>query len=93
MPRLLSHAAPPGPAEPLPHRLRVGLRRQRPLPASLALLADFTQDDAYACARYQGLKWDVVCELPAQGWEITGDALQDWVERHPMESTPGHPLE
>ena len=60
---------------------------------SLALLADFTQDDAYACALYQDLKWDVVCELPEQGWEITGDALQDWVERHPMESTPGHPLE
>ena len=64
-----------------------------PSQLSLALLADFTQDDAYACALYQDLKWDVVCELPEQGWEITGDALQDWVERHPMESTPEHPLE
>ena len=83
---------------PLPSRLDLrnhsptgfewGYGGSGPSQLSLALLADFTQDDAYACARYQDLKWDVVCELPAQGWEITGDALQDWVRWNPLPGIP-----
>ena len=89
---------------PLPSRLDLrnhsptgfewGYGGSGPSQLSLALLADFTQDDAYAdVLATSDLKWDVVCELPEQGWEITGDALQDWVELKPMESAPGHPLE
>lgn len=64
-----------------------------PAQLALALLAHHTGDDAYACAMYQHFKWNVICALPEQRWEMNAVQLRDWVVRHPMEPTPGHPLE
>ena len=55
-----------------------------PSQLALALLADFTGDDAYALARYTDFKWWVVAALPWERWTIPAEQMREWVDAHPL---------
>lgn len=77
----------------LPHRLDLrehstdfewSYRGSGPAQLALALLADATEDDAYALCRYQDFKEDVVAGL-RDGWILTDAWIQGWAAEHPLE--------
>lgn len=69
-----------------PTGLEWGYHGSGPSQLALALLADATGDDAYACDRYQDFKRDIVANWsPQRGWAITQAQILEWVATHPVE--------
>ena len=64
-----------------PTGLEWGYPGSGPAQCALAILADLTGDDAYAKARYQEFKFQVVAKLPHPGWVRVFDK---WVEERPL---------
>jgi hypothetical protein len=42
---------------------------------ALAILADYLGDDRQALAHYTRFKWDVIVQLPRNGWHLSGKEI------------------
>lgn len=62
-------------------------QRLKGLQLAVTILADFV-DDSYALATYETFWENVIRDLPAQAWCITGEHLLAWTQDHP--ATPQH---
>ena len=68
-----------------PTGLEWGYGGSGPAQLALALLADATGDDVYACSFYQQFKWEVVARWDQEeGWWQTHAGIMKWVAAHPM---------
>lgn len=69
-----------------PTGLEWGYQGSGPAQLALALLADATGNDVYACDRYQDFKRDIVANWAQdRGWAITLAQILEWVAAHPAE--------
>ena len=60
-----------------------------PAQLALAILADHLSDDGEALNLYQRFKWAVVAGLPAQGWTLSSDEINQALQRIREEETQG----
>ena len=56
-----------------------------PAQLALAILADATQDSAYAKTQHQPFKQDVISRIRGNSWTIHGEDVAGWVLDHPAD--------
>lgn len=67
-----------------PTGLEWGYGGSGPHQLAVAILAHATGDDATAKAKHWAFTADVTCQLPRNGWTLTGTYVLLWVEAHPL---------
>ncbi len=67
-----------------PSGIEWGYYGSGPAQLALAILADYTRNDAYAQARHQRFKEDVIARLQSNRWVIAADTVGAWVDAHPL---------
>lgn len=64
-----------------PTGLEWGYSGSGPAQCSLALLADYLEDDIRARKLHHAFKWKVISNLPRDGeWFIVGQQMHDWIK-------------
>lgn len=63
-----------------------------PAQLALAILAYVTGDDAYARARHQQFKTEVVAPIQDISWELSFSMIREWVEAHPLSLDEAFPF-
>ena len=74
---------------PLPHCLHLrnhsptgfewGYGGSGPAQLALAILVDHLGNETEALQWYQGFKWALVSQFPHEGFELTSDAISEWL--------------
>ncbi len=62
------------------HGLDWGYTGVAPLQLALAMLADCCGENV-AIANYQHFRRDMISGMPARGWSLTSDQIEDWVRQ------------
>lgn len=71
-----------------PDGFEFGYGGSGPSQTALAILLDFTGDEAKALDHYQDFKWAFIANAPKAGRTIYGDDIEQWLRARPKPEVP-----